>query len=246
MKRFLFNVAVAALAVLGASQMNPAGAGVIVYSGLDVGAGSANPRPNSNAAAASFDTAAGALGTNTLYTFESTALGSFSTVNLGGGVSMTSATNTGSVVNAPVGTPDQLYGYNTTAGGSHFVSLLAGSLTFNFTPGIEGFGSYISGVQLDSETITFFDGSTETVNVPNPGLGNGGIAFVGFTDAGQSIASVTLNFNVPSGGDIVGIDDVRVLRGGDTVVTPEPASLTLLGLGVAGLAGYGWRRRKTA
>jgi hypothetical protein len=26
--------------------------------------------------------------------------------------------------------------------------------------------------------------------------------------------------------------------------TPEPASLTLLGLGVASLAGYGWRRRK--
>jgi hypothetical protein len=29
-----------------------------------------------------------------------------------------------------------------------------------------------------------------------------------------------------------------------TTATPEPASLTLLGLGVAGVAGYAWRRRR--
>jgi hypothetical protein len=29
-----------------------------------------------------------------------------------------------------------------------------------------------------------------------------------------------------------------------TTATPEPASLTLLGLGVAGIAGYAWRRRR--
>lgn len=30
----------------------------------------------------------------------------------------------------------------------------------------------------------------------------------------------------------------------DITAVPEPASLTLLGIGVAGLVGYGWRRRK--
>jgi hypothetical protein len=39
-------------------------------------------------------------------------------------------------------------------------------------------------------------------------------------------------------------DNINVTE--QATVTPEPASLTLLGLGVAGMAGYGWRRRRTA
>jgi PEP-CTERM motif len=40
---------------------------------------------------------------------------------------------------------------------------------------------------------------------------------------------------LPGGNEYVGISDA-----------PEPATLTILGIGIAGMAGYGWRRRKAA
>jgi len=41
--------------------------------------------------------------------------------------------------------------------------------------------------------------------------------------------------NGTGGNEYIGISD-----------TPEPATLTLFGIGIAGIVGYGWRRRKTA
>jgi hypothetical protein len=44
-------------------------------------------------------------------------------------------------------------------------------------------------------------------------------------------------------------DIIIVASGGPPAATtpaPEPASLTLLGLGALGLLGYGWRRRQAA
>jgi hypothetical protein len=76
------------------------------------------------------------------------------------------------------------------------------------------------------ETISFSDGTSESVAIPSPGFG-GGTAFVGFMDADKSIASITINVN----NDIVGVDDVRYLAS-----VPEPASLALLGGALTSLA----------
>ena len=210
----------------------------VIFSGSDSGAGPTDPRPNSNAAAASYDAAA----PGSIITFESTALGSFTNLTIATGVTMNGsdiAGNPQTVVNAPVGTPAALYGYNTTAGGSNFVSLFGGSLTFSFATPIDAFGAYLTGVQLGGETITFSDGSSESIPIPNPGS-NGGVDFLGFTDFGKSISSVEINVS----NDIVGVDDVRFQTASTS--TPEPGSVALLATIFVAIAVCLRIRRKTS
>lgn len=109
--------------------------------------------------------------------------------------------------------------------------MFGGTATFTFSAGTEAFGAYVTGVQNAGETITFSDGTRQSIDIPNPGF-DGGTAFVGFTDADKLVASITINVN----NDIVGVDDVRYV---DPV--PEPAPLGLLG---GALAGLGLARRR--
>jgi hypothetical protein len=227
-----------------------ANAAVVTFTGGDAGANSTDPRPTSNATAASFDAAAGALGTLSLINFESAPVGTYTSLPIAPGVTLTGTDFTGnssgqSIRNTPFGSPDGLFGYNTTSGGANFAFVNGGSVTFTFATPISAFGAYISGLQLDGETITFNDGTSRTIAIPNLGSG---VEFVGFTDVGALITSLkvdTTSATFPSG-DFIGIDDVRYVATGTVSSVPLPGALPLFATGLGALGLLGWRRKKTA
>src|SRR6266478_1711817 len=164
----------------------PAHAGLTLFTGADDGAGSLATAPSSAAAAASFDAAVAALGTEHIITFESSPLGLFSSLAPASGVNLTgtnvngndqSIVNTTSNINITPPCTNGLCGYNTSAGGSNFLLLFGGTATFSFIGGTDAFGAYLSGVQNAGETITFSDGTSQSIDIPNPGF-DGGTAFV--------------------------------------------------------------------
>jgi hypothetical protein len=181
-------------------------AAVTTFSGADSGPSvSSNASiPNSQAAEGNFKTAAGALGTVTTIDFESVAVNvpTFQTnLALGNGVTATLAgtfTQATTGVTATVG--DSSVGFNTTSGGSRYLELdinsapSPASARINFPQPIQAFGAYVGGIGTGSGAIdlTFSDGATQSIPIPPPvGVAGGGMQYVGFTDPGASIVSVT-------------------------------------------------------
>lgn len=250
MRRMMSRCAMAFVAL--GLMANPSSANIVIFTGTDLGAGPGDPHPNSDAAAANFDAAAAALGAVSTITFESAPVGSFHDLTVAPGVSITGTdvnNNDQVISNAPNASLPSLFGFNTTPGGTNYVNMSGGNLVFTFAQPTQFFGAYLTGVQTNffSDSITFSDGTSQTITVPGTGTSSsiGEVAFVGFTDAGKSITSITVNAGVPgdagAGFDDIGVDDVRY-----QVAVPEPSSLALCVAG-ASVMGYLWgRRRHTA
>ncbi len=203
-----------------------------IFTGADLGVLPASPSgPNSTTAAANFDTAAALLGNVSIITFESAPVGSFTSLTVAPGVTISGTSRAGNnqaISNTFDAAFPSLDGYNTTSGGSNFVEMIGGSLTFTFSTPVQFFGAYLSGVQnFVQDTFTFSDGSVQTIDVPEAGTSNntGELVFVGFTDAGKSVSSITVNAGA-NGFDAIGVDDVRFQSG--VAAVPEPSSVVLL------------------
>jgi hypothetical protein len=222
----------------------------VIFTGADLGVLPSSPSgPNSTAAATSFDTAAALLGNVSIITFENAPVGSFSSLMVAPGVTISGIDrdlNDQSINDTFDASFPALDGYNTTPGGANFAEMQGGSLTFTFATPVQFFGAFLSGVQnFVQDTITFSDGSSQTIDVPEAGTSSsiGELVFVGFTDAGKSISSVTVNAGT-NGFDDIGVDDVRYQSAASSV--PEPGSVVLLlTVCLLALAARFWRLQGT-
>ena len=269
--RWSFVLAMLTLPVLCPTQL--AGAvPITVFSGVDSNLASISaPRPNSEAAIAGFQAHVTALGQSISTTgFETLPVAEVLNgvaVDIGAGVEM-AVGNTSSLVSGGntfvTGIRSNQafpqFGFNTTAGGSHFLRIVTqrtttgqttnATVTFDFATPIDAFGLSLTGLGSGDGslvTLQFVDGSLQTLPVPGGNLSSTNVeaGFFGFVDADASISSVIFDLQFTNSENfatayMLGIDDITLSTPVPRGAVPEPASVLLLITGIAGI----WLQRR--
>ncbi|MDR3323318.1 MAG: PEP-CTERM sorting domain-containing protein [Zoogloeaceae bacterium] len=253
MKDPLIHTLAAALSVASLSLSVPASAAPQIFFGEDLSNGYPilNSHPHSDAAHSDFvDAIAGyqygyddlesyAAGSRTPGTM-ALDFGNLGTLTLSGGYMVNAAAGSASSF------PFSGTHYWETNGSQNAQSL---SQSFSFSQPVSGFGFYGSDFNDYTNpgsptlaTVYFADGTTSAYTIGSTSSPNGSALFWGFLSPDAQITGVTFADTLNRGDDWLGFDNFYVV-GAPLSAVPEPGTLALFSLGLAGLAATRLRRR---